>query len=207
MWKRLLLLVFGALLALLLGEGGLRIIGYAGDGDREARVYDRRYGAVPRDSWIWSFAIDPARHQAVELRGERVSVPKPDGERRVLFVGDSATEGAFVSEGENYPAVFRTLVPERLRVLNAGVWGMTTVDEYHLLADKLLPLEPDVVVIGLFMANDLNMNLAHPQLIAQRTSLWGQRPALRARALRPLEAGSGGRTRSDGAHAGRARAG
>jgi len=174
MWKRLLLLVFGALLALLLGEGGLRIIGYAGDGDREARVYDRRYGAVPRDSWIWSFAIDPARHQAVELRGERVSVPKPDGERRVLFVGDSATEGAFVSEGENYPAVFRTLVPERLRVLNAGVWGMTTVDEYHLLADKLLPLEPDVVVIGLFMANDLNMNLAHPQLIAQRTSLWGQ---------------------------------
>jgi hypothetical protein len=174
MWKRILLLGFGVLLALSFGECGLRVVGYAGDGDRSARVYDRRYGAVPRDSWIWSFAIDPARHHAVELRGERVSVPKPIGERRVLFLGDSATEGAFVSEAENYPAVFRALVNERLRVLNAGVWGMTTVDEYHLLADKLLPLEPDVVVIGLFMANDLNMNLAHPQLVAQRASFWGQ---------------------------------
>jgi len=179
MWKRILLLGFGVLLALLLGECALRVVGYAGDSDRSARVYDRRYGAVPRDSWIWRFDIDPARHQAVELRGERVLVPKPKGERRVLFLGDSATEGAFVSESENYPAVFRALVNGRRdaappRVLNAGVWGMTTIDEYHLLRDKLLPLEPDVVVVGLFMANDLNMNLAHPQLLAQHASVWGQ---------------------------------
>lgn len=179
MWKRILLLSIGVLLALALGECAVRVVGYEGEGDRSGRVYDRRYGAVPRDSWIWSFDIDPAQHHTVELRGERVSIPKPAGERRVLFLGDSATEGAFVSEAENYPAVFRALVNERrqgqpVRVLNAGVWGMTTVDEYHLLADKLLPLEPDVVVIGLFMANDLNMNLAHPQLIAQRASTWGQ---------------------------------
>jgi hypothetical protein len=40
---------------------------------------------------------------------------------------------------------------------------MTTIDEYHLLADKLLPLAPDVVVIGLFMSNDINWNLGHAQ--------------------------------------------
>jgi hypothetical protein len=51
-----------------------------------------------------------------------------------------------------------------VRVINAGVWGMTTIDEYHLLKDKLLPLSPDVVVIGLFMANDINTNLAHREL-------------------------------------------
>ena len=169
--------MLGVVLALALAECGLRVIGYAGDGDRTARVYDRRYGAVPRDSWIWSFDIDPARHHAVELRGERVSVPKPKGERRVLFLGDSATEGAFVEETQNYPAVFRQLVNARrggtpLSVLNAGVWGMTNIDAYHLLADKLLPLQPDIVVIGLFMANDINMNLAHPQLVAQHHSPW-----------------------------------
>jgi hypothetical protein len=179
MWKRILLLVMGVLLAIGLAECGLRVVGYAGEGDRAARVYDRRYGAVPRDSWIWNFEIAAQKHQAVELRGERVSVPKPAGERRVLFLGDSATEGAFVGEAENYPAVFRELVNERragspLRVLNAGVWGMTSIDEYHLLADKLLPLQPDVVVVGLFMANDINMNLAHPQLVAQRASFLGQ---------------------------------
>src|SRR5262249_47315513 len=143
-----------------LAECGLRVIGYAGSGDRTQRIYDRRYGAVPRDSWIWSFQIDRKQHNAVELRGQRVAIPKPVGERRVLFLGDSATEGAFVGERENFPAVFQELLAERgqeLRVLNAGVWGMTTIDEYHLLQDKLLPLEPDVVVIGLFMANDLNM--------------------------------------------------
>jgi hypothetical protein len=84
----------------------------------------------------------------------------------VLFVGDSATEGAFVGLDRSYPRRFEALLaqrhpPVRVRAINAGVWGMTTIDEYHLLKDKLLPLRPDVVVIGLFMANDLNFNLGH----------------------------------------------
>jgi lysophospholipase L1-like esterase len=48
-----------------------------------------------------------------------------------------------------------------IRAINAGVWGMTTIDALRLLEDKLLPLEPDAVVLGLFMANDINFNLAH----------------------------------------------
>jgi hypothetical protein len=40
---------------------------------------------------------------------------------------------------------------------------MTTIDELHLLQDKLLPLHPDRVVLGLFMANDINFNLGHGQ--------------------------------------------
>lgn len=185
MRARVFLLLFGVVSSLALGECALRIVGYEGQGDRVQRVYDRRYGAVPRDSWIWSFDIDPARHRAVELRGARFLIPKPAGERRILFVGDSATEGAFVAQDESFPAVFDELLSVRklgaeergrtqMRVINAGVWGMTTIDEYHLLEDKLLPLEPDVVVIGLFMANDLNMNLAHRALVAQHHSVWGR---------------------------------
>lgn len=186
MLVRCLLLVSGLVSALAIAECGLRVLGYEGEGDRVQRVYDARYGAVPRDSWIWSFAIDPARHRAVELRGSRFALPKPESERRVLFIGDSATEGAFVAESESFPAVFERLVRRsadgaQLRVVNAGVWGMTTIDEYHLLKDKLLPLEPDVVVIGLFLANDINMNLGHRELAAQRNTRWGrltQRSAL-----------------------------
>jgi lysophospholipase L1-like esterase len=196
MLARGLLLVFGMLCAVALAECGLRVVGYAGQGDRTQRVYDRRYGAVPRDSWIWTFAIDRAQHHAVELRGQRVAIPKPAGERRVLFLGDSATEGAFVRESENFPAVFGELVEERVRVLNAGVWGMTTIDEFHLLEDKLLPLQPDVVVLGLFMANDLNMNLGHVQLVQQQSTLWGRLTQLSALAhfvrLKLLAAGPSG---------------
>ena len=176
---------FGLCLALALGECGLRVVGYDGAGERIQRRFDRRYGEVPRDSWIWSGDIDRGKHRAVELRGRRFALPKPKGERRVLFLGDSATEGAFVREDEGYPRVFESLMAARgdshVRVINAGVWGMTTIDEYHLLEDKLLPLEPDVVVLGLFMANDLNMNLGHKERVQEHASGWGwlaQRSAL-----------------------------
>jgi hypothetical protein len=166
--KRLLALSFGCGLALLICELALRVIGYAGDHERQRSVFDARYGTVPRDSWIWSFAIDPAKHRAVDLRGQLIPLAKPAGETRVLFVGDSATEGALVGLENSFPQQFAARLaaaePRRqVRVINAGVWGMTTIDEYHLLKDKLLPLAPDVVVIGLFMANDINFNLGHQE--------------------------------------------
>ena len=167
---RLLALLFGSVLALLLLEVGLRVGGYEGARERTARVFDARYGTVNADSWIFSFHIDPARHRAVDLRGQVIALDKPPDEQRVLFVGDSATEGAFVELEQSYPLRFQQLLDQRsadrrtrIRAINAGVWGMTTIDEYHLLRDKLLPLRPDVVVIGLFMANDINWNLGHRQ--------------------------------------------
>jgi hypothetical protein len=173
---RLALAGCGLVFALSLAECALRVVGYAGAGERVQRRFDRRYGEVPRDSWIWHFDIDRARHRAVELRGRQFALPRPPNERRVLFLGDSATEGAFVGEDECYPRVFESLMAARgqsVRVINAGVWGMTTIDELHLLEDKLLPLEPNMVVIGLFMANDLNMNLAHRERVQQRAGAWG----------------------------------
>jgi hypothetical protein len=173
--KKLLALAFGCVLAGLVCELALRVVGYAGDHERKRSVFDARYGTVPRDSWIWSFQIDPAKHQAVDLRGELIPLAKPAGEKRVLFVGDSATEGALVGLESSFPAQFaarlRAADPKQaLQVINAGVWGMTTIDEFHLLNDKLLPLKPDVVVIGLFMANDINFNLGHQERQLRATS-------------------------------------
>jgi lysophospholipase L1-like esterase len=159
----LLAVSLGSLLALLALELGLRVVGYEGAPERTRRVFDPKYGTVNADSWIHAFRIDPARHTAVDLRGQLIPLKKPAGEQRVLFVGDSATEGAFVDIDQSYPLRFGQLAGGRVHAINAGVWGMTTIDEYHLLADKLLPLAPDVVVIGLFMANDINFNLGHRQ--------------------------------------------
>ncbi|HEX4352716.1 MAG TPA: hypothetical protein VHZ95_07385, partial [Polyangiales bacterium] len=103
---RILLVSFGCLLALAGSECGLRVFGYAGDVERDRRVFDPRYGAVPKDSWIWTFQIDEAKHRAVELAGRVIPLAKAKDETRVLFVGDSATEGAFVSATENFPSVF-----------------------------------------------------------------------------------------------------
>ena len=166
MTRRVGALLVGLVVGGLLLEFGLRAFGRGGAGARVERVFDAAYGEVPRDSWIFDFAIDPTRHRAVDLRGQLIPLDKPAGETRVLFVGDSATEGAFVAPDAAYPRVFERLLtertpPHRVRAINAGVWGMTTIDEYHLLRDKLLPLAPDVVIVGLFMANDINFNLVH----------------------------------------------
>jgi lysophospholipase L1-like esterase len=158
----------GVLAALLVLELGLRVLGYSGAADRSQRVFDPRYGQVQKDSWIFDFQIDPTRHHAVELRGQHIPLDKPAGELRVLFIGDSGTAGAFLPIEQSFPLRFQQLLRQRdpdtrVRAINAGVWGMTTIDEYHLLRDKLLPLQPDVVVVGLFMANDINFNLGHRQ--------------------------------------------
>jgi lysophospholipase L1-like esterase len=161
-------LLLGSVLALGVAEVGLRVIDYPGAQERRSRRFHPHYGTVNADSWIFDFAIDRARHRAVDLRGQVIALDKPAGEVRVLFIGDSATEGAFVSLAQSYPLRFQQQLAARdphtrVRAINAGVWGMTTIDEYHLLRDKLLPLQPDAVVLGLFLANDINFNLAHGQ--------------------------------------------
>lgn len=165
---RALLLLSGVAAGLLVIELGLRVLGYAGADERVRRRFDPSYGEVNQDSWIFDFAIDPKRHRAVDLRGQLIPLAKPPGEQRVLFIGDSATEGAFVTLEQSFPLRFQRLLEARapdtsVRAINAGVWGMTTLDELHLLQTKLLPLAPDAVVLGLFMANDINFNLAHRQ--------------------------------------------
>jgi len=162
--------LLGLCAGLALSELALRVIGGAPEAARARYRFHPRYGDVPADSFVHTLAIDPSRHRAVDLRGQLVPLHKPTDELRVLFLGDSATEGAFVPPERAYPTRFEALAngdgpdtPGRkhVRAINAGVWGMTTLDELHLLSDKLLPLSPDVVVLGLFLPNDINMNLAH----------------------------------------------
>ncbi len=158
----------GVAAGLLVCELGLRWVGYAGDEERLNRVFVPAFGAVRKDSWVVDFRLDPARQSEVSIRGQRFPIQKPAGETRILFLGDSGTEGAHVSLSDTYPLQFQKLLDRkhpgnRVRVINAGVWGMTTIDEFHFLKEELILLEPDAVVVGLFMANDINFNLGHSQ--------------------------------------------
>ncbi len=163
--SRLVLVLLGTAAGLGIGECGLRAAGFDEEMARRRTVYDPRYGTVRADSWVFDFHVDPGE-DTVDLRGRRVPLRKEEGEVRVLFVGDSGTEGVRVSLDQTYPLELeRILDSERpghpVRAVNAGVFGMTTIDELHFLESRLLPLDPDVVVLGLFMANDINFNLGH----------------------------------------------
>jgi GDSL-like Lipase/Acylhydrolase family len=91
------------------------------------------------------------------LRGPETSREKPHGVRRVAVLGDSYTWGVGASETE----LFTSLVEKRLpgtQVLNFGVSGYSPV-QHHLLTEKVLSFDPDVVVIVFCLGNDFIDNV------------------------------------------------
>ena len=166
--KRLGLVIFGTALGLLAGEIALRAIGFREEVARRNTVFDPRYGTVREDSWVFRFDPDAAS-DPIDVRGQLVPREKEPDETRVLFIGDSGTEGVRMGIEDAFPARFEARMGDGTRAINAGVFGMTTIDELRFLSDRLSPLAPDVVVVGLFMANDINFNLGHVSRLREVT--------------------------------------
>jgi hypothetical protein len=87
-----------------------------------------------------------------------VSTNKPNGIKRILFIGDSYTFGHGVQDQESYPSQLTTLLntqKERVEVLNAGVPGVGLDWYYMYLKEKAFAWNPDLIVVGIFLGNDL----------------------------------------------------
>jgi lysophospholipase L1-like esterase len=82
--------------------------------------------------------------------------------RRIVFLGDSSTFGIWLDAAEDdprgkrlrftgYPVEFAQLLEQEgrrdLEVVNAGVVGYTSSHALRLFVTKVLPLEPDIVVL------------------------------------------------------------
>lgn len=81
---------------------------------------------------------------------------------RILVLGDSFTFGHGVEQEEAYPAIVETLLQQRygegkIETINAGFASGYSPDTYYLyLKQTGLSLKPDLVLIGLFIGNDLD---------------------------------------------------
>ena len=101
----------------------------------------------------FSLTVSINRHG---MRWRDVAVEKPAGKRRIAFVGDSFTWGAWSESGESAcgGTVERLLDRTKVEVLNFGVGGYG-VDDYELiLKEEVARFAPDYVVVALFMGND-----------------------------------------------------
>lgn len=174
---RALLLLLGLLLGAALGELSLRVLGYAGDHGRGQPLLGSAYGRVPPDKWIFRLGLDSTSQEVARIRGQSIPLAKAPEETRVLFIGDSGTAGLYLDIEDSFPMQFEDRLDRaergnRVRVINGGAVGMTNVGEYYLLRDQLRHLEPDVVVLGLFLANDINFNLGHQERPEARGTGW-----------------------------------
>jgi len=71
-------------------------------------------------------------------------------DKRVVFVGDSLTYGWLVPLKDTYHKQLESLWKSENRdvdVMGMGVVGYNTVQEYHLIKEKVLRLSPDLVVL------------------------------------------------------------
>jgi hypothetical protein len=135
-------------------------------------------------------------------RGEDFPLAKPEGELRILLVGDSFTYGAFVDDSSTLPVQLERQLEDACgpaTVINAGLGGSTIVGQ-AALALRGLRASPDLVLL-MFYENDVQ-DLTHPlwpQLesnrevksrpplswvypVARRTALWNLLLKVRAKA-------------------------
>ncbi|MEE2749908.1 MAG: SGNH/GDSL hydrolase family protein [Myxococcota bacterium] len=170
---RLLALLLAAGVVVSLLEVGLRVFGYEGESDRQIIHFSPI--SPPKElaeaRWAHAWPMNPVEGQRVRVNQEELPLNKPEGQTRVLFVGDSATFGFGVRHQDAFPGRVAELLgaqcaEEDVEVINAGIQGINTVVEYFLLEQKLIHLSPDIVVLGVFLQNDINTDLfSHRRLV------------------------------------------
>ena len=93
-------------------------------------------------------------------RGKTYPPTKTGGKYRILVLGDSFTEAVQVGEADLFTSLMEA-AHDGLEVLNAGVGGYGTIQEYLYLVREGLRFNPDLVLLMIF-ENDLSDNcLSH----------------------------------------------
>jgi lysophospholipase L1-like esterase len=98
------------------------------------------------------FALNPAfkGHNELGFRGASFERKKPAGTRRVVCVGASTTYGSLSDPHDSYPAQLGILMakePGTWEVVNGGIVGTVSTETLVDLEIRVLPVDPDVVVI------------------------------------------------------------
>ncbi len=133
--------------------------GYKATGQRF--LYDRLLGWRNIPSWKSKTFGQPLTINSKGLRDREYPYEKPAGTRRILVLGDSYTWGYGVSDSDLYTEVLERELNQagpKCEVLNAGVSGWGTDQEYLYFREEGRKYSADVVVL-MFFFNDLSESI------------------------------------------------
>ncbi|WP_404307318.1 SGNH/GDSL hydrolase family protein [Neorhodopirellula lusitana] len=124
-------------------------------------LYDERLGWRNIPNWRASTHGSSLTINSKGLRDREYAYEKPTSVKRILVLGDSFAWGYGVSDKEIFTEVLETRLeqsPTTWEVINAGVSGWGTDQEYLYLLDEGFRYEPDIVVLAMFVVNDFENN-------------------------------------------------
>ena len=116
---------------------------------------------------------------ALGFRERSFSMEKPPGAYRIAVVGDSFTFGNGLEADERYTERLQAWLPHGYEVLNFGAPGANTPQHLHTLRSRVLPANPDFVLLQWFV-NDIEGDsvegrpLIHPLLPSRAAHNWLQ---------------------------------
>lgn len=120
-------------------------------------LYDEQLGWRNIPSWSATTFGKPLNTNSKHLRDREYSFAKPVGTKRILVLGDSFAWGYGVGDDE----IFTEVLEERLvkqestwEVLNTGVSGWGTDQQYLYFRSEGKRYEPDIVVVAFYLGND-----------------------------------------------------
>ncbi|MGQ0812212.1 MAG: SGNH/GDSL hydrolase family protein [Nitrospiraceae bacterium] len=115
-----------------------------------------------RPFWKATYQGVEVRFNEFGLRDEPIG-PKMASEYRVLILGDSVPFGWGVQQEQTFPAKLQQILTIRsgqpVRVINGGVAGYNTVQEYTFLEKQGLSFEPDLILL-FYHSNDIETTVA-----------------------------------------------
>jgi hypothetical protein len=165
-WVAPVVLALSLVVALVLAEVGLRIAGVRFDAslysDDPITGWSLRPGA---EGWWVSEGHAFVRINGAGMHDREYSLRKPKDIVRIAVLGDSVTAAVQVDVEENFTRVLeRTLnrcgafPGKKVEVMNFGVPGFGTAQELLTFRHRVLPYQPDAVMLALYTYNDIQNN-------------------------------------------------
>ena len=193
--RTLLLLLVGTVFAMVLAEAGAWLafrrsvdalavsesdLFYYFDPAGKRRLIPSRtgYARMWNDDGKAEFVIN-----ALGFRGPEISLEKPAGVARVLFLGDSITFGSRTPLEDTFVDVIRRRLEReeagRYEVINGAVADIGLAEEEEVLREKGIGIAPDLVVLGWYL-NDARPPVGFPEETIYRNPVirWFERSAL-----------------------------
>ena len=106
----------------------------------------------PCDDNIYASNCIQRTYNSYGFRGDEFEKEKPDNTFRIFTIGGSTTEGSTADDDKTWPGHLQQIIDEKttgekIEIINAGISGAGSEQEYNMIKNKISSLDPDLIIM------------------------------------------------------------